>query len=123
MIGYFLIGLTAGIISGMGIGGGTILIPALDIFYDIEQQVAQSINLIYFIPTAICALIIHIKNKNVATKFFWKTIFTAIIGSVLGSLLAIKIKATILRKIFGLFLLIIGISEFFSKAEENKKSA
>lgn len=123
MIGYFLIGLTAGIISGMGIGGGTILIPALDIFYDIEQQVAQSINLIYFIPTAICALIIHIKNKNVEKKFFWKTIFTAIVGSILGSLIAIKIKAAILRKIFGFFLLIIGISEFFSKAEENKKSA
>lgn len=115
MIGYFIIGLTAGIISGMGIGGGTILIPALDIFFNIEQQIAQSINLIYFIPTAICAVIIHIKNKNIEKKFFWKIIFTAIVGSFLGSLIAIKIKATVLKKIFGLFLLVIGIIELFSK--------
>lgn len=115
MIGYFIIGLTAGIISGMGIGGGTILIPALDIFFNIEQQIAQSINLIYFIPTAICAVIIHIKNKNIEKKFFWKIIFTAIAGSFLGSLIAIKIKATVLKRIFGLFLLVIGIIELFSK--------
>lgn len=115
MIGYFIIGLTAGIISGMGIGGGTILIPALDIFFNIEQQIAQSINLIYFIPTAICAVIIHIKNKNIEKKFFWKIIFTAIVGSFLGSLIAIKIKATVLKRIFGLFLLVIGIIELFSK--------
>ena len=45
----FLIGLVSGIISGMGIGGGTILIPALSIFFDYEQHTAQNFNLIYFI--------------------------------------------------------------------------
>lgn len=115
MIGYILIGVTAGIISGMGIGGGTILIPALDIFFAIEQQIAQSINLIYFIPTAICAVVVHIKNKNIEKKIFWKIIFTAIAGSFFGSLIAIKIKADVLKKIFGGFLLIVGVIEILSK--------
>ena len=48
-----LIGLISGIISGMGIGGGTILIPALTIILSMEQNTAQAINLIYFIPTAV----------------------------------------------------------------------
>ena len=55
----------SGIAGGMGIGGGAILIPALIFFSNLSQHVAQSTNLIFFIPTAISALIIHIKNKNI----------------------------------------------------------
>ncbi|MDR1913813.1 MAG: TSUP family transporter, partial [Clostridiales bacterium] len=67
-VGYVIIGLLSGIISGMGIGGGTILIPALCILYDTQQQTAQNINLIYFIPTAIIALITHVKQGNIEKK-------------------------------------------------------
>ena len=60
-----IIGFFAGIIGGMGMGGGTILIPALVLFASIDPKLAQSINLISSIPMTITALIIHIKNKNV----------------------------------------------------------
>ena len=60
-----LIGLISGIISGMGIGGGTILIPALTIILNMEQKTAQAINLIYFIPTAVTAVITHLKANNI----------------------------------------------------------
>ena len=50
---YILIGLVSGVISGMGIGGGTILIPALCFIMNLEQQQAQNINLLFFIPTAV----------------------------------------------------------------------
>ena len=59
-----LIGFLSGIISGMGIGGGTILIPALLFLTDITQQQAQGINLIYFIPTALTALMTHQKQTG-----------------------------------------------------------
>lgn len=49
----------------MGIGGGTILIPIMTIFLGFDQKTAQAVNLIYFIPTAITALTIHIKNKQI----------------------------------------------------------
>ena len=62
MILLAVVGLLAGIISGMGIGGGTILIPALVMLTDISQQGLQGINLVFFIPTAIIALITHFKN-------------------------------------------------------------
>ena len=57
MIWIIVIGIVSGMISGMGIGGGTILIPALLFLQDMNQQQAQGINLIYFIPTAVIALI------------------------------------------------------------------
>ena len=62
-------GFLSGIIGGMGIGGGTILIPIMTIFLGFDQKTAQAVNLIYFIPTAITALTIHIKNKQIEKHF------------------------------------------------------
>ena len=59
-----LIGMISGIVSGTGMGGGTILIFILTFMMGIEQHVAQATNLIFFIPTSIVAIIINIKNKN-----------------------------------------------------------
>ena len=60
-----LIGMISGIVSGTGMGGGTILIFLLTFMMGIEQHVAQATNLIFFIPTSIVAIIINIKNKNI----------------------------------------------------------
>ena len=68
MIFAIIIGVIGGVISGMGMGGGTILIPLVTTFLHFEQKVAQSINLIAFIPMAIISVIIHIKNKMVCIK-------------------------------------------------------
>lgn len=110
-----ILGLVSGIISGMGIGGGTLLIPALTIFMHIEQKAAQSLNLLYFIPTAIVALWIHTKNKKIQWKVLGLLVVSGIIGALGGSLLASYISAKFLRKAFGFFLLIMGIIEFFKK--------
>ena len=60
-----LIGMISGIVSGTGMGGGTILIFLLTFMMGIEQHVSQATNLIFFIPTSIVAIIINIKNKNI----------------------------------------------------------
>ncbi|MFA7411676.1 MAG: TSUP family transporter, partial [Tissierellaceae bacterium] len=59
-----LIGFFSGMIGGMGIGGGAILIPALVILHGIEQQEAQGVNLVVFLPVALTALVIHHKKEN-----------------------------------------------------------
>ena len=61
---YALTGFLAGILGGMGMGGGTLLIPILTIFLGFKQKNAQAINLLVFIPMSLFALIIHIKNKS-----------------------------------------------------------
>jgi uncharacterized membrane protein YfcA len=50
---YILVGIIGGVLGGMGMGGGTLLIPMLGIFFGLEQHVAQAINLISFILTII----------------------------------------------------------------------
>lgn len=110
-----IIGLLSGIISGMGIGGGSILIPSLVLFNNVEQLQAQGINLVVFIPVAVIALFTHKKEGNLDNKYSKKIIIGGIIGAIGGSLLAMKIEQDNLRKYFGVFLLIIGIYEFFKK--------
>ncbi|SNX52668.1 sulfite exporter TauE/SafE family protein [Thermoanaerobacterium sp. RBIITD] len=111
----FIIGLLAGVIGGMGIGGGTILIPGLTIFTGTEQHLAQSVNLLSFIPTASVALLYHLKHKNIKTKIILYIIITGLIGSFIGSFASIYISSNILKKMFALFLLLMGIYEIVSK--------
>ncbi len=113
MILPILAGFASGIISGMGIGGGAILIPALFLISDITQKTAQGINLVYFIPTAVCALIIHLKNKRVELKSSLIIGFFGILGTLPGFFLANYLSDGVLRKIFGIFLALIGFYEIF----------
>lgn len=116
----FLIGLASGIISGMGIGGGTILIPAIVLFIKPDQHVAQSVNLLFFIPTAIIALIVHIKNKRIDFKMALPIITAGLVGAFIGSRLAITLPGPTLKRWFGFFLLAIGIYEMFRKGKNSK---
>lgn len=108
-----LIGFISGIISGMGIGGGAILIPSIILLSGVSQKLAQGINLLYFIPTAVFSLIIHIKNKNVIFKTAAIIGIFGIIGAILGSLTAMHLENELLRKAFGVFLLAVGIREIY----------
>lgn len=117
----FLIGVVSGIVSGMGIGGGAILIPALVMFVKPPQHIAQSVNLLYFIPTAVAALIIHIKNKKIDFKSVLPIIIFGLFGAYAGSKLAAGLSGHALRKFFGIFLLIIGINEMIRKDKKEKQ--
>lgn len=124
MIWLFLTGIISGIISGMGIGGGAILIPVLSTFFDMPQKMAQSINLIYFIPTACAALYGHIKAHRIEKEKIKLIIPTGICGAIVGSLFALWLDNGILKTMFGWFLLLMGIREIYigfkTKKEETK---
>ncbi|GKZ03990.1 sulfite exporter TauE/SafE family protein [Paraclostridium bifermentans] len=106
-----LLGFFSGIIGGMGMGGGTILIPALILFANIDPKIAQSINLLSSIPMTIFALLIHIKNKKVILKLVIPIASFGILGAIFGSFLATYLSSEVLKKVFGVFLLVIGILE------------
>ena len=117
-----LAGIVAGALGGMGMGGGTILIPVLTIFFDAEQKQAQAINLVAFIPMAIASLIVHVKNKRVETKGILWIIIPATVLSLAGSLVAQAINGEILKRIFGGFLLLLSVAQFFSEEINEKLS-
>ena len=106
---YTIIGFFAGVIGGMGMGGGTILIPALIMFVNIDPKIAQSINLLSSIPMAIFALIIQ--NKNVVLKLVIPIALFGVLGSIAGAFLANYLSSEVLKKAFGIFLFVVGCFE------------
>lgn len=122
----FIIGILSGIVSALGMGGGTILILLLGIFTNLEQHLVQGTNLIVFIPVSIIAILINIKNKKIDYKISFQIIIFGMIGAFIGSMLAFEFNNRILKKFFGIFLLIIGFLEICSfkyrlpKKEDNK---
>ena len=120
-MGEIIIGTISGIISGTGMGGGTILIFLLTFLFQIEQHVAQATNLIFFIPTSIIAIIVNIKNKNINLKLGTLISVYGILGAIVGANVSIKTNVKDLRKYFGIFLIVISINEIYSIIKQYKK--
>lgn len=110
----YVIGIIAGVVGGLGMGGGTILILLLTIFMSVEQNVAQGSNVVFFIPTAISALFILIKHKQVKFKIAIPICLWGLVGTFIGSTISSKLETNILRKCFGVFLIIIAIYQIYS---------
>lgn len=108
-------GAITGVLSGFGVGGGTLLLIYMTAFADLPQTVAQGINLLYFLPAAATALPAHQKNGFIQ----WKTALPAILGGLaataLASWWATALDVNVLRRCFGAFLLYIGLRELLFK--------
>lgn len=115
-------GFIAGIITSLGMGGGTILILLLTIFLNINQHVSQATNLIFFIPTSIISVIINIKNKKINFKIAKQIIFYGIIGAIIGSIVSMYLPNKKLKKIFGIFLFIIAIFQIYEIYTTHRKT-
>lgn len=117
-----LIGLISGIVSGTGMGGGTILIFLLTIIVGLEQRVAQATNLIFFIPTSIVAMIVNFKNKNIDLKTAILISIFGILGAIIGAEISLRINVNLLKKCFGFFLFVIALNEINSITKLYKNS-
>lgn len=115
-----LIGIISGVFSGIGMGGGTILIFFLTVFAGLEQHIAQATNLIYFIPTAISSIIINYKDNNIDKKLAISVSVFGIIGAIIGAIISTNMQVNILRKYFGFFLVVIAIHEIYTLFKEYK---
>lgn len=113
-----LIGFIAGMVTAIGMGGGTVLILLLTLILNIPQHTAQAVNLIFFIPTSITAIVMNIKNKNIDFKLGINIIIWGIIGSVAGAIISSKVNVQNLRKYFGIFLLCIAFHEIYNFYKE-----
>ena len=110
-----LAGAAAGILSGFGIGGGTLLLIWLTAFAGVPQNLAQGVNLLYFLPTAATALPAHIKNGYIDGKTVWPAALAGLAGTALAAWLATGLDVELLRRCFGGFLLVVGLRELFAK--------
>lgn len=121
MILNIIAGFLSGIIGSMGMGGGGILLVYLSLFTNTKQIKAGGINLIFFIPIALISVIIYTIKKQINWKTTLLISASGILGAFLGVLISGKIGNKYLSKIFGIFVLILGIVELLKK-EKSKLS-
>lgn len=113
-ISALIAGFLSGIIGAMGLGGGAVLIIYLAVFTSTQQLAAQGINLIFFVPIGTLAVLIYAKQHQIR----WQTVLPlacgGIIGAFIGIFLADFIGGQLTAKIFGGFLIILGIKEMLT---------
>lgn len=118
---FLVAGFFSGILGGMGMGGGTILIPALTVILGVEQHVAQATNLIAFLPMAAFSLKVHKDNGLLKTDGLWWIIIPAILTSVAAGFAAALIPSRVLKKLFGVFLVALSVKLLLEAGIKFKK--
>ena len=117
----FLTGIISGAFSGIGMGGGTILILILSVFMGIEQHVAQATNLVFFVPTSITAIITTMKEKLINWRIGIPVAISGIVGAIMGAKISVNMDVNRLKKYFGIFLMLITIYEIYSLIKTYKR--
>lgn len=114
---FILLGLVAGALAGvLGIGGGIIIVPALIYLFSFSQKMAQGTTLALLIPPiGILAAWTYYKAGYVDIRAAGYIIIGFIIGSFFVSRFAVNFQDSLLTKIFGVFLLIVGVKMILSK--------
>lgn len=99
----------SGIFAGMGMGGGTFLIPLLSLVFCFSQTICQSTNVLCFVVLASICFVIYVKNKLIDFKAMFCVGLPALAIAVLASIFALKIKSDLLGILFACFIILVGI--------------
>jgi len=112
-----VIGFLAGVVGGsLGLGGGIIIVPALVFILGFTQHQAQGTSLaVLLFPIGILGVINYAKNGYVNYKYALILIVAFVLGSYLGSVISVHLPAKTLKKIFGIFMLVLSIKMIFDK--------
>ena len=105
------VGTATGILSAWGVGGGTLLLLVMTLFLGVDQRTAQGINLLYFLPTAGAGLLFHRKAGMLDKQALRQAIPWGVATAALGA------DTELLRRPFGVYLLVMGVITLIKKPE------
>lgn len=108
-----LVGTILGFLSGLGIGGGSLLIIWLTTVLNNDPGIARSINLMFFIPSALIACFIRSRNAQLDWKTAFPGILSGCVFAIIGSVISAKLEFQLLKKLFGAALILTGFKELF----------
>ena len=114
----FLCGLGASVISAWGVGGGTLLLLVMTLFLGVDQRTAQGINLLFFLPTAASALVCHAKGGYLDKPTLKAAVPVAVAAALVGAWVSNAVDVEVLRKPFGVYLLLSGVSLVWPKKKD-----
>lgn len=107
------VGCVLGFLSGLGVGGGSLLMLWLTLVLNMEHNVARSINLIFFVPSAIIASLFRWKQGTLDLRKILPAVIGGCISAAIFSVVSQHIDISLIKKLFGTLLLLTGIRELF----------
>ncbi|MGH7682664.1 MAG: TSUP family transporter, partial [Candidatus Eiseniibacteriota bacterium] len=113
---HVLLGLVVGTLAGLlGVGGGTILVPILVIGESIDQHTAQGISLFMIVPVGIVGMVSYARHGKFSTRGLMPLLAGGAVGGLAGSLLAHRIQASTLTRLFAILLLAMAAQMIFRR--------
>ena len=116
-----IVGAVLGFLSGLGVGGGSLLILWLTLMRAVDPTAARGINLLFFLPCALIAAIFRWKQGSLPLKKIYPAILTGCASALVFSAVGTRLNTAILKKLFGGLLMITGIREFFYKPNRKRE--
>lgn len=113
-----VLGAVLGFLAGIGVGGGTLLILWLTLIMNVPHNTARSINLLFFLPTAVISSFFRWKQGTLELSSVLPAIIGGCISAALFSVLSQNIDISVLEKLFGGLLLITGVRELLYKPKK-----
>lgn len=107
-----------GFLTGLGIGGGSLLILWLTLAADIDPIAARGINLLFFLPAAAISCIFRCRQGTLCWKTSLPSIISGCLAAAVFSFLSLYLRTEVLRKGFGVLLLVTGIRELLYRPKE-----
>ena len=114
-----IVGTVLGFLSGLGIGGGSLLILWLTIMLGMDQQTARSINLLFFLPSAVIACLFRWKQGCLNIRHVLPGAIAGCIAAGIFSFVGLNLDTRVLKKLFGVLLIATGIRELLWKPKTN----
>ena len=108
-----IVGTVLGFLAGLGIGGGSLLILWLTVVLQTDPLTARSVNLLFFIPSALLACALRIKAGNLKIRPLIPAILAGCAAAALFSWISTVLDVEVLKKLFGLVLVAAGLRELF----------
>ena len=102
-----------GFLSGLGVGGGSLLILYLTVVLDMAPTAARTLNLLFFLPCALIAALFRWRQGSVDFKALWHAMVGGCAAAYLFSRLSVHMDTELLKKLFGGLLILTGLRELF----------
>ena len=112
-----LVGAVLGFLSGLGVGGGSLLLLWLTLIAGVPRDTARIMNLMFFLPCALIATAFRRKQSRPDRRLLLSAICAGVLGALLGNTLGPALDEELLKKALGVLFLITGIRELRWKAK------
>ncbi len=107
------------LLTGIGVGGGGLLVLYLSLALSMDQHTAQSLNLLFFLVSSLSSLPIHLQKRRIHLPAIAILVLFGLLGTLFGAYLTSILPSTLVKKLFGGFLILSGILVFMGKKQKN----